>query len=613
MLFIGNLLKLRIKHYLKIAKICILCITVYREKIKIFFKMSALITIGFSSGSSLNRGTAFWKGQHYAQICEFYNLESLNRSSILKGIGYITGSANISVPCRELSIDSFEITTDYFTVNYTPLDECGITSGSLKRAIRDILSSQFGQIMNLPFCAIIEEKIFNCFLEDESLIMQIKQLKKHNNWEGIVKLFEPVEEIYKLKHIWNNPLILDALSFATAKSSEVYVNLNKTFKTNEEKQSFLKSRKKHRKNTILIRKRCIELCPENPSYYSNLAYSHYQHCLELSMKGGRRDGNISTEAEKAIENIDNALALDPNRINDLYRKGQILSQILPPNILFRNKTAPDVNVITDVRDKIKQGIKCFQKVEEVYEIIPLIDEKSLERYKKEYIKSLYNTAVSYCGLVIQKQDYKFNIDECEQNGKKNNIKKYYKDDTDNINSAIYYIEKCIQKDSKMEGKPNLPEGIILGACDGAVDGVYKLYTAGKINFQKFIILKNEGKANEGGEFLFISRKYLKSALKFPFPVNKKSINKAFIAERLARTYIIAEDFQNAVRILEYYVNKEVDYYVRYTYAYACIKLGLYEKAYEQLKLSLRNEKSNKDISTGKSMLSYVCQKTGKSL
>jgi len=350
------------------------------------------------------------------------------------------------------------------------------------------------------------------------------------------------------------------------------------------------------------------LNPKNAGYHSNLGYSYYQNCLELSHPGGRRDGIITEDAEKAILNMDNALNIDPARITDLYRKGHILTSVLPPIILFGNRKDSEKNY-REIRGKINEGIKCFHRVEEAYEVIPEIDKKSLQRYFKEYIKALYSLAYAYCANVIAKWKYEdyFNFLP-ESGGEMHTLTKFsvtetYTNDLNNINKALAYLEKCVYKDNKEVAKmKNPPDVKFIAERDGYVDGVYKLYSAGKYYFRKYIIYKKNGEDKTAEEFAHNAEKLFKSALRMKYPENKSRLSKGFISEKLARLYISKGFYSEAVKTLERVAEKYCDYYIRYTYALALHKTNENQKAIEQIKLSLQNKKANKDIKLGEKML-----------
>jgi tetratricopeptide (TPR) repeat protein len=103
---------------------------------------------------------------------------------------------------------------------------------------------------------------------------------------------------------------------------------------------------------------------------------------------------------------------------------------------------------------------------------------------------------------------------------------------------------------------------------------------------------------------------LSAALRFPFPENLKRQSKAFIAERLCRVLLTKGEFVKGVEILKPYIKEKTDYYIRYTYSTALYKSGKYDEAKHQIKKSMENIKSNKEIWLGHFMLSCIDIKKG---
>ena len=77
-------------------------------------------------------------------------------------------------------------------------------------------------------------------------------------------------------------------------------NLHSQSVSQSSKEKFIAEKRKLRKLTIKLRNRCIELEPENASFYSNIAYSFYQSVTELNTPGGRRDGNVFIPEQREI-------------------------------------------------------------------------------------------------------------------------------------------------------------------------------------------------------------------------------------------------------------------------------------------------------------------------
>lgn len=571
--------------------------------------MSYIIFIGFSSEEKLKLGYSSWKGEYLERIKKHSDLSKLKIGNIAYGIAYFSTTQLQNFNCYELSIDNINFTSSIFRLEFSIVKKLDLISISAKKLIYNHINSQSEKIDYLPFCFAIDEENFKTYSEDELLLLQIKNYAKKNLWLEICQLFEPLENISDKPAFWNNPKLLSALSFATAKMSEVYINLKKEFDSKNEKNTYLKTKRRYRNFTIQLRKRCIELSPDNPGYYSNLAFSFYQSCIELTARGGRRDGSIKDDAEIALEYIHKALEIEPNRITDLYRKGFILTSILPPVLLFGKNKYPDKSLIAYVKGLIEEGIKAFQKVEEVYEIIPIIDEKRLIRYHKEYVKSLYDIARANCKLIFNNWDYKQFL---EQKNNDLNYNKEYENDINRINLSIDYLNKCCLKDL-----PNIREirtnpEVYAGAdCDGHIEGVYKLYSLGKYYFTKYFLQsKTTSCVEQAKDAIHYAEKCFKRALAIPFPKEKRKLNKAFIAEKLARIYIINKLYDKAIKTLKDFCNKKTDYYVRYTLALAYFLNGNFKEAKQQIEESLKFLHFNKDPLTGYYFMYHIELKLG---
>ncbi|MCY7361566.1 MAG: hypothetical protein LH629_05785, partial [Ignavibacteria bacterium] len=189
-------------------------------------------------------------------------------------------------------------------------------------------------------------------------------------------------------------------------------------------------------------------------------------------------------------------------------------------------------------------------------------------------------------------------------------------ESENLDKSLYYIEKCIIKDSKLSVKKlSLKEALDVAKSDGAVCGVYKLYSAGKYFFQKYWYMSGYGENEniESNEARVYAENYLRAALKFPWTDNFKKQSKAFIAERLGRLLITKNDkneYEKAIEIMKPFINERTGYYIRYTYATALYKAGKTDEAAKQIKASMINIKQNKQVWLGNFMLSCIEIKNG---
>ena len=438
----------------------------------------------------------------------------------------------------------------------------------------------------------------------QELKQELKQLQKDCNWLSIYEKFNPIVSIKDNSDIWNNDEILSIISYSSAKLSETSINLKWAFNTDDERNKFLSQQKKYRNDTIFLRERCIEIKPNNPAYYSNIAYSYYQFFRELTTPGGRRDGRPKEDANLAIEYIDKALNLDSGRIVDLYRKGQLLTEMLPKVLIYNKTTLND-------RDKAKaanleaskiidEGIICFEKAISIYESYTL-DNNSRTRYYKEYVKSLYDLSRAYTDLVDKDWDETIFVLKLNDKIGDNDSVTYIPKHLEFVNKAIDNIKKCIVFDNIPAKYQKNDRLLDIAKHTGQLEGVYKLYSLGKILFLKYWVLSGYGQKtnHEADENREMAIQYLFSALEFDWSHEKEKQDKSFIAERLARVYITKNDFDSAVTTLEQFTQnkKKLDYYVLYTLSIAYINKGQHSKAKQILDEALQN-RGNKELWLG---------------
>lgn len=569
--------------------------------------MKETLALGFFKEEDLRRGEVYWNGKYYADINHLNDTAELMSIKFDDAIAYYVGKNNSDEKCRQIYIDYIFANDQMLKIKYVTGNELKYDSGFMQSALRTLIPKEKLQGAFIPLCVKIDKEAFDRMTDDETLLHKIKILKKKNDWQAIYNLIGEVENVKKKELLWNNAVLLDGLSFAAAKLSETYINIKRSFKTETERNDFLLKQKKYREDTIELRKRCIELDPEKPSYYSNLGYSHYQFTRELLMPGGRRDGKIKDEADKAIDYIDKALSLDPQRVTDLYRKGLILSSILPQQILFGGKNLPGENAIKESKAKIKEGIECLKLVESARQILPVLEDKMTKRYEKDYIKSLYVMARAYEELAGDEWDMTQYLLPLKTENGKASLDTYKEERLGYLDKALECMEKCSAADNDdFKDKFPLPPVHLLCRYNGVIDGTYKLYSMGKYLFQKYLILTacDESYFPEAEMYRIDAEKYFKAALKFTPKPENAAMSKAYIAEKYARVLISKGEYEKAVQLLEKYVEKNVQYYIRYTYSAACTLSGKYSDAEKQTLNAMKNERSNFEMWLGYFLL-YV--------
>lgn len=530
-----------------------------------------------------NEGSFFWGENYFPSIRKFLPENIVDVISITEAILYFNKSDQKEKPPLKLKISHTHITKVYLKINYKIVSE--IDEKSFK--IRNTLKQYFNKtsLLDLPFCCAVDEEKFYSILNLEDLSFELDSLIQKKDWSTVKKLLDKYQPLEK-SALWNNSQQLNKFSFATAKLSECTENLIRKFPDKEKRKEFIKEKKYFRELTIKLRERCIELSPDNPSFYSNLAYSFYQSVNELNTPNGRRDGNIVSDAEKAIKFIDNALAIDNNRITDLYRKAILLSEILPDHILYKSDSVVDDSSKNSINDKynncfdlISKGLNEFIKLVNIYEeIVKKTNNESesieiAKRYKKYYIKSLYHIAQKKLRIIKMN----FNSLNLLYGSKVIEISTKDTDEAIRIlNEAKFYIDKCIQSD--FSKKHPVKEFIDLVESDNNVLSVYKAYLKAVIEFYLYIVTDEK-------KHLHTAKDFFNKAMDVNFPPAQRNQNKLFILEKIALLNLIEGKYDSALKILEPLYKKSISnnkfkipYYAAHTLAITYILIKANDSA-----------------------------------
>lgn len=562
---------------------------------------STTLVVGFFREEDVRKGYAYYRGKYRDAILNLIDPQLVIKYSENDAVGYVIGKDYADEQCYSLHICDIRYDDDVIMLEYIVKGRLGFDSRFITGTLRRMIPEE--KLCNgfLPVCSIVETSALTKLINEETALSRVKPLRKRNDWKGIYDLFSPVSELPNKPNLWDNIAVVSQLSFATAKLSEVYVNLKHQFKDDNERKKFLAQKRKCREETIMLRKRCIELDPLSPGHHSNLGYTHYQHVRELLTPGGRRDGNIKEEAQKAIESIDKALELDPQRVTDLYRKGQLLCKVMPSQKLFaKGCRNPDKETIREANEHLRNGIECYERIREIWQILPVLEDKMTKRYQKEYVKSLYNLACAYGDLGPDLWDAgeilegKVEPDPGAQTG-------FEKEAIENIDKALSVMEECCAVDNPaFQTTLNLPEPIVTGRANGFAEGVFKLYNTGKLYLQKYHLLKQETEEDRqiAGECLTKAGRYLEAALKFKWSPEQASQSKDYIAERLGRVLILLGRYKDAADVIRAHMKKFSMYYIRYTLAVALIKSGRTGEAMKELQIAMQNERSNAEMWKG---------------
>ncbi len=404
--------------------------------------------------------------------------------------------------------------------------------------------------------------------------------------------------------IWNSPEVLSVIGFACAKLAET--SPQEIPRDRRAKNDFLKQQTGYRESAERIRKRCIEIEPENAGYQSVLAYTYYQNITELTQQGGRRDGNLREEIENFITVVDKALKLNPKRVNDLYRKGRILTDVLPNQILW-SRSYEDyedfAEKLKQANEKREEGIQTLLSAKEIWENLNPNEHNEefwRKRYRKDYIRSLYRLSQAYYDKIKEDWDesvFALNLRDDTPAGQQVAIDHA---DKENIEQAIQMIRECCQADCPnhiQAGSSNLER---TAAHPGENEGVDKLYSIGKFFFAKYWILSGNGlkETTDAIQAREIAERYLQAALTCQYSPQRANQHKAFIAERLARSFISKGEYDQATSIIAENTPtrmsmKNVQPYILHTSALALLKAGRIELAQKILNSAAKSN-SNKE-------------------
>jgi hypothetical protein len=492
-------------------------------------------------------GSFFWGEKYFPEIRNYIPLNTTDVISITEGIIYFNKANQKQNPALKIKVYQTHITRAYLKINFTVVEQFKYNSFQVKNAHKQYL--QKNSVLELPFCSAVDEEKFFPLLENGQLLSEITFYETNNNWNEIYKILErfmPIEN----SELWNNAQILNSFAFATAKLSECTENLKRKFPDKEKRKEFLSKKKHFRELTIKLRKRCIELEPENPAYYSNLAYSYYQSVNELNTPNGRRDGNLIREAEQALFYLEKTLTLDSSRITDRYRKAILLSEILPNHNLYKNSDDnPDDKSNLNIKyasaiEMIKRGIEELVNLVNIFEKLSSNENstgKSLQlkhQYKKYYIKALYHIAQKRVKLA--KIDFNllnllfgYKVIQLDPNDAGHVIQ--------SLNIANSYINKCIQYDyTKKKEEKYL---IDLVECDNFISAVYKAYLKAVIETYLFVMTDQIKHLNTAKEFFH-------KALELNFPKEQSRQNKIFVLEKIAALNLIEGKYDSSIKMLE---------------------------------------------------------------
>ncbi|MCX8057285.1 MAG: hypothetical protein N3F03_06750 [Ignavibacteria bacterium] len=547
--------------------------------------MEYIVIISVFDQRFFNNSRLFWNNSISQNLRKFLPKEENLINNIKSGYLYLIDrkpNNQVLNKTYSLQIKSIKVTTNYISIDFEKVTEIDINPAVLKLASRKYLKDKFDIDKNeiTPFLIFAERKEFENILKQNKTKLEIENYFLNKNWDGIKKIIHSPEKL-KSTDLWNDPPTLWKISFALSKLSECSINLKKSFKSNEEIKKFLSEKKFLRNFNELILNRCIELDPQNPTYYSSLSYFYYQSALELNFPGGRRDENFYEVIDKALINIENAIEIDFKRPNDHFRKGYILSNLLASRVRFNPNKEKIPSKFSNLNLIIEESIQSYNRVINIFESSNS-NEEIRKIYFNTYLKTLYNLAALYEENIITKSEKYIlilnkifpNINfESVLNWKEYKIKK--------LTTALEFIIKCLRWINKKyyseEEEPNVIRLIEIEDSlnqQPLIQTHYKSHQLAKIYFKLYLITTEKKYLNDAKNILlktlqlkrttFQDKLYLQNLLatiyiledKYQLAINSlKNISQIkslpdYIKITLSIAYLLNKDFKNAIELLE---------------------------------------------------------------
>lgn len=524
---------------------------------------------------------------------------------------YARGTLKDKLAARVL-ISNIDITENSINITYNFEENLDYTSEEMQKCLYALLKRKGflkKDSYNIPLLLLLTEEdmdfinrklISNNTTKNINNIMDLDEAFKNNNWDKVLNFFGPIEVLpHNNPEVWKNDLLISKLAFAAGKLA-VLPSITKDIKNDKVKLSaLLKKKKSERETAESLLKRAIELDDNNSSHYSSLGYFYYENVIELTAPNGRKDGDIVEEINKSLEAFKKALDIHDRRIKDYYRIGYLLITRLTKNLQFSSKEGISGLTSNDIDDIYLEGIEYLDKCIELYETLDKSVEKELresQRCFKEYVKALYNRGKAYDEIF-----YKY-WNEALSNSLINDLTSIsdYKitissKHTKYLSKAKISFEKCWETECKLGNdivSLSIDE-INKTIKDPIIDFCDKLYHIGCTYLAIYWSIKDDYNYSQSKKEFYLNSSIdiLKKALKVKIG-NNYNLKMKYVSEKLARAYISARKFNEAIDILKNVKIGPSDFYILNTLALAYYYIHNYNKVIEILK-DKYNDKRNK--------------------
>ena len=196
----------------------------------------------------------------------------------------------------------------------------------------------------------------------KSIMAQLEEYQKKNDWLSIVKLF-PDEKNIKKSEYWNDVMCLSRLSFALSMLA---------VKSHQPKARKYDGNTRHNYDSffLLTSDRCLELQPEVSMHKSSRAYYYY----DLYINGARDDYYI-----KAFELYESLITSSTESYKESYRFAKLRQTHFEKNQWNGSYIDTWLSTSNAILDSYQALIESYES----------LDELRKKQYHKYYLKSLF--------------------------------------------------------------------------------------------------------------------------------------------------------------------------------------------------------------------------------
>lgn len=367
----------------------------------------------------------------------------------------------------------------------------------------------------------------------------IEGLKRENDWQSIYNILGSIDDIKNSKE-WNDAEFLSEIAFAASRLGFMGRIDKEILKDKDRRKEALKELNVYRENAKMLYERCIGIDRDNEArYLEGLGFIEYQYVLDCLNNRVEKIGNIIEAFNKAGEYYKGVLKIDKNKIKVLYRFGYLY--VDKSKSVFRN----DYRLVNKYQE---EGISYLLNVIKLYESMENEDDK--KRYRNEYLKAYY-TIGSYYGGRSKLNFSKFR-DVVLSGVYVTNERDYFV-----LNRAIDFLSKCfeLQYGEDIEGifKNTSINDIVKTYSNWTNEPIEVLYWLG-VTYMGMYVYERRGNVPKDKlkEYVQKSETCFKYALRLNWKEQNKRTPKNYIEEKLARLYILTEEYDKAIKLLEKY-------------------------------------------------------------